>query len=401
MNAVKRHQFTHPRIKIGTVNTLATDYPTLALLRPFLPYSAQEQTSAAMNIDQVHRHWYRSASNVCQLTSPEQADILVLPVNWFWVRRYNWRSPVNKPLAQALTQLHEEWKAYDKPTLALFSGDRSAEPLPFEPTWVARESCYHTRMGATDLPLAPLTDDLFTAASELLAQGKVLPRPNEHNPRATIGFCGLARPISLKNRFSELAYHLSQATKHQQLDVSPYYGETLRHYAIDLLSNSKRIDSHFIMRPRNLYIGNNNVEQRQRLRTEYIANLLSCDYALCIRGPGNFSYRFYEALSLGKVPVLIDTDTRLPFEDRIPWEQHILRVPVTDLGRLDVIVQQHYERHTPASFNKLLLSNRQLWLDWFRPETYYPHLLNTLLQREGTPKKPINANQQAPLVVSF
>jgi len=54
--------------------------------------------------------------------------------------------------------------------------------------------------------------------------------------------------------------------------------------------------------------------------TRYIHSLLSSYVALCPRGYGGSSFRFYEAMQLGIVPFLIgDIDTR-PFKSQITWD---------------------------------------------------------------------------------
>ena len=57
----------------------------------------------------------------------------------------------------------------------------------------------------------------------------------------------------------------------------------------------------------------------KQLRFEFIRNILSSDYTLCFRGSGNYSLRFYETLCLGRIPLFINTDCKLPFEDEINW----------------------------------------------------------------------------------
>lgn len=53
----------------------------------------------------------------------------------------------------------------------------------------------------------------------------------------------------------------------------------------------------------------------------YVKDLLSAYVALCPRGYGGSSFRFYEAMQLGVVPFLIgDIDTR-PFKNQIDWNQ--------------------------------------------------------------------------------
>ena len=50
-------------------------------------------------------------------------------------------------------------------------------------------------------------------------------------------------------------------------------------------------------------------------RLEFVNNILGSDYTVCMRGGGNFSVRFYETLSLGRIPVFIDTDCLLPWHE--------------------------------------------------------------------------------------
>ena len=58
---------------------------------------------------------------------------------------------------------------------------------------------------------------------------------------------------------------------------------------------------------------------------EYQENLSQTDYVLCPRGFGNVSIRFYETLSSGATPLLIDSGTKLPeLVDNNFWESNIL-----------------------------------------------------------------------------
>ncbi len=53
----------------------------------------------------------------------------------------------------------------------------------------------------------------------------------------------------------------------------------------------------------------------------FVDNLLSAHITLAPRGTGGTSFRFFEAMQLGRVPCLIgDIDTR-PFKSQIDWDQ--------------------------------------------------------------------------------
>ncbi|WP_114751290.1 glycosyltransferase family 47 protein [Pleomorphovibrio marinus] len=57
---------------------------------------------------------------------------------------------------------------------------------------------------------------------------------------------------------------------------------------------------------------------------EFDENVARNMYILAPRGKGNFSMRFYQSLSAGRIPVLTDTDTVLPFAEKIPWKEIII-----------------------------------------------------------------------------
>jgi hypothetical protein len=58
---------------------------------------------------------------------------------------------------------------------------------------------------------------------------------------------------------------------------------------------------------------------------EFKKNILASHFTLSNRGKGNFSIRFYQVLSLGRIPALVDTDMVFPFEKEIAWDQYIIR----------------------------------------------------------------------------
>lgn len=59
--------------------------------------------------------------------------------------------------------------------------------------------------------------------------------------------------------------------------------------------------------------------RRRRERADFLSNLFGNAYTLCLRGKGNFSFRFYEVLSAARVPLFVDTRCVLPFEDELDW----------------------------------------------------------------------------------
>jgi hypothetical protein len=137
---------------------------------------------------------------------------------------------------------------------------------------------------------------------------------------------------------------------------------------IKALEQNKNIETDFILR-KGFWAGKPNDEQ---LKMDYINNLIHSHFTICNRGRGNFAIRFYQALSLGRIPVLIDSDMVFPFEDEINWDEVIIKANnETELAEKIVLWWQNkseeevinaqlqcrkiYEKYlTAASFSKIL-----------------------------------------------
>lgn len=96
-------------------------------------------------------------------------------------------------------------------------------------------------------------------------------------------------------------------------------------------------------------------------KRDYYSNIANSRFVLCIRGAGNFSYRFYEALNMGRIPILIDTDIELPFERIIDWSKFIIKIKEDQIDQLPNLINSCII--TPQSV-------RQLWEKYFSPDGY-------------------------------
>lgn len=61
-------------------------------------------------------------------------------------------------------------------------------------------------------------------------------------------------------------------------------------------------------------------------QSTFYSNILNNLFTLCARGWGNYSYRFCQTLCLGRIPILIDTDCVLPFEEIFDYNNFIVIV---------------------------------------------------------------------------
>ena len=94
-----------------------------------------------------------------------------------------------------------------------------------------------------------------------------------------------------------------------------------RQSCINRLESETKIETNFIGRD-GFWGGKPNDKE---FSLEFKKNILDSHFTLSNRGKGNFSIRFYQVLSLGRIPALIDTDMVFPFENEIDWDKIIIK----------------------------------------------------------------------------
>ena len=97
-------------------------------------------------------------------------------------------------------------------------------------------------------------------------------------------------------------------------------------------------------------------------------------YGFCCRGAGNFSFRFGEVLSHGRIPVLVDSDCVLPFEHKIDWNKHALIIPETDIENIATRLVEYHENTASSEIAMLQVENRTIWKEYFTPLGFVRHL---------------------------
>lgn len=82
---------------------------------------------------------------------------------------------------------------------------------------------------------------------------------------------------------------------------------------------------------------NHNLHPSEDIIHSYIDVLARSVFTLCPPGSGTSSYRLFEAMRAGSVPVIISDNLVLP--DGPVWEKCCLRVPERDAARLDAVLR--------------------------------------------------------------
>lgn len=93
-------------------------------------------------------------------------------------------------------------------------------------------------------------------------------------------------------------------------------------------------------------------------------------------------YRFYEAMSMGRVPVLLCDDCLLACDDKIDYDQCCVRVPERDAHLVGVYLQEWLATHSDISVEEMGEYGRAMWERWLAParwETTWAELVKEML----------------------
>lgn len=174
------------------------------------------------------------------------------------------------------------------------------------------------------------------------------------NEIPVLGFCGWADyanivdklKASTKNLFWGIMAILVNTPAMRARKKGIYF----RKKALAELSKSKIIKTSFIVRKSFSSHKETISLDSGRARKEFVVNILESDLSLAIKGDGNTSVRFYEILSLGRIPIIIDTDCILPLEDIIDYRDFCLIIPYEKIYKADVLIRKFYDEMSEQDF---------------------------------------------------
>ncbi len=323
------------------------DVPYVPLLYPNLGFAKRD---SILFLNNAFDHLKEPVVEL--VDTPEEADAILLPHNYSSLKGKDAYIKEQADLAKRL----------NKKFIVFWHGDSDAE-VPYDDAVVFRTSQYRSFLQKNETMMPAYAEDLL--------EGELVLRP-KHSSKPIVGFCGWADYKNFKNRVGTLLKNsfIEAAGLFGVNHQARIKGITFRMKAVKHLQSSDQIQPNFIIR--SSYSGHSETVKTdvQKTRQEYIENLLNSDYALVIKGDGNYSYRFYEALSLGRIPVLLDTECVLPLEDQIDYDSFILRVPYYDLYRLDQIIAAHWQRLSSEDFRDMQLKARDAFEKYLRVDRF-------------------------------
>jgi hypothetical protein len=310
----------------------------------------------------------RTAGDVFTLTpSLVEADAGLLPVDWSEL--------LDKPAALAAAKRYLITVRESGKQVVVFFG----HDAPIEVDWpdhavVFRIAVHRRRRKPMEFIVPQWSKDYL--GDEM--QGELSLRAKSESP--TVGFCGFAPPLGLhfgrrwaKETARLAAHHLGSSRW-----APTRTAHAARARALIELRKSPDVTCHFIIRGESAFdnqygafLPGGTVEAAKSKRLEFASNIVESDYVLCSRGWANCSIRFYETLSLGRAPVLVDTDCVLPFESDIDWKKRCVLVPENDLGQIGKRVRKFHDALSADDFADLQRDSRKLYEEWLSPLGFF------------------------------
>jgi hypothetical protein len=193
-------------------------------------------------------------------------------------------------------------------------------------------------------------------------------RLRKWKPKPTVSFMGYVPKLGPGSLFGENFEGLRNPIK-----SSVYLNRKIATSKLKKLSPAFEVDLK-IRTSFTAYTSNPNLES---LVQEYESSLWNSDYILCPRGSGNTSTRFYESLSAGRTPILVDSGGSLPeIRTKNFWSTNVITI---NLFRdwTKKILDDWLELSNGDAYEVRQTENTKVFSEELKFEKY----LNTLFQR--------------------
>lgn len=251
------------------------------------------------------------------------------------------------------------------------SGDFGKKHPEFSNVIYYRMSGFRKQLNENNKGFVPLLNDhskkFFNRASFVF---------NEKKEKPTIGFCGHATYSIAKMLYEKLK--LIQINGQRSIagdfNFEPLFSSAFeRLKLLKIIGDSKEVNTNFIFREK-YRAGAVSEQERFRTTKEYYDNIINSDYVFCLRGSGNFSIRLYETMMMGRIPVFVNTDCLLPFEDQIEWKKQVVWVEWKDREKIADIISEFHRNITKEEFVRRQKKNREIWLSHFTVGHYLENI---------------------------
>ncbi|MCR4275103.1 MAG: hypothetical protein NUW02_03635 [Candidatus Campbellbacteria bacterium] len=332
------------------------------LMYPFWGDSSHKTVSfgGAFSQHQFDTSYYNVTDN------PDMCDCHFLPFNFWGLQKKN-PTRISETVACA--------KQHNKPLLIDAFGD-TMRPIDIPNSIVLRFAQYRRLLTDRDIIIPAYIEDLLESS-----QNNVLTLRTK-GAIPSIGFVGWASLSVGKHLRTYIKEGFIRARSLVFLKDGVFRkGIFLRREVLKKLSHSGGIST--VFQTRSSYSGNTRTVEDDPaiLRKEFIDNIVGTDYALCVKGDANQSTRFYEALSLGRIPLVLDTECVFPLENKINYRAFCLFVDYADRYTTAERVSAFHTEISQDSFQEMQKRARATFETYLRIDSFTPFLVEEIRKR--------------------
>lgn len=340
-------------------NLLTKNISFIPLLFPFWGYLFKGSAPYAAKVYEygLNPKYFELVSSI------ENAEYVLIPYD-YWL--------VQKKHPELLVQMIKEANDSGKPLLIDASRDVAGK-IEVPNSRILRINQYRSDVPKNEITVPVPCEDLL----ESHCNGQIILRDKKDLP--VVGFVGWGR-LSLKQRMrtliKELPFLILSVFKRRYVVYRK--GVFWREKAIRIFSRSLKVKNNFVIRAS--YSGNIQTLKGDPVknREEFIRNIIESDYTLVVRGDANASTRFYEVLSLGRIPVVIDTECMFPLEDKINYQEFCVFINYTDIKKAPEILADFHRKLSPVDFIAMQEKARNVFKKYLRYDGFSYYLAHIL-----------------------
>ncbi len=304
-----------------------------------------------------------SQEKICEVVStPEEAELFVLPHDYFSV--FEDFEYINNFLDLA--------KKYSKQFVIFDYSDIDRE-IPIKGAVIFRTSLYSFNRKENEFSLPPVVEDLGSNYGVTY---------REKSDKPTVGFVGWASLLNtveyLKYFYKNFLVTLRALAVFDSRILVKKKGIYFRKKAINSFEGREDVTTNFILRKSFSGHANDILLDPRIAREDFVRNVTNSDFTLSPKGDGNYSLRFFDTLSLGRIPVLIDTFCVLPMEEKINYDEFIVRVNYKDIEKTPGIIKSFYDGLSSEEFKAKQMKARQIFEDFLKQESFLRRVISEL-----------------------
>jgi hypothetical protein len=150
----------------------------------------------------------------------------------------------------------------------------------------------------------------------------------------------------------------------------------LRERLVLSVAAEKRLKAFFDLAPK--FHGHLSPLEKAERRSQYVAFLRSSLAILCPRGDGENSIRFFEALSMGRIPILLADSCLLPAEDLIPYDDIILRITEGEVERAGELLHDWLAAQSSQQLLERCRTAREVWETYFSLQGFGRYMVSVM-----------------------